>query len=115
MILVTSVHKVQELDIAILFTDRHAYPPLARFFDDVTMLEEIDWPLLQQRDSRRDEDDPEKVERYQAEALVHRNLPTAPLLGAICCSDAVKRFIDRWVANVGVTLDVRSIPGWYFQ
>ena len=78
-------------------------------------LDQIDWPLLQQRDFRRDDDDPEKVERYQAEALVHRHLPVAALLGAICYSDEVKQSIGRELANAGITLDVRAIPGWYFQ
>ena len=90
VILVSSVHKVRELGIPIIFTDRHAYPPLSRYFSDVARLDQVDWPLLQQRDFRRDEDDPEKVERYQAEALVHRDLPVAALLGAIFYSDAVK-------------------------
>jgi hypothetical protein len=30
----------------------------------------VDWPLLQKRDFKRDPDDPAKLERYQAEALV---------------------------------------------
>lgn len=115
VILVSSVHKVRELGIPIIFTDRHAYPPLSRYFSDVARLDQVDWPLLQQRDFRRDEDDPEKVERYQAEALVHRHLPVAALLGAICYSDAVKRSIDPQVANAGFALAVRSIPEWYFQ
>ena len=115
VILVSSVHKVRELGVTALFTDRHAYQRLARYFNDVARLDQIDWPLLQQRDFWRDDDDPEKVERYQAEALVHRHLPVAALLGAIRYSGVVKQSIGREVANAGVTLDVRAIPGWYFQ
>ena len=47
--------------------------------------------------------------------IVHRHLPVAAFLGVIRYSAEVKHSIDREVANAGVTLDVRAIPGWYFQ
>jgi hypothetical protein len=46
-ILVSSLHKVHLLGLSFVFTDRHAYPPLARYFNSVDSLNEIDWPLLQ--------------------------------------------------------------------
>ena len=33
-ILISSFHKLRDLDLQIVFTDRHAYPKLARYFDD---------------------------------------------------------------------------------
>ena len=88
---------------------------LARYFDDLGRLAEIDWPLLQRRDFKRDADYPEKVERYQAEALVHRHLPIAALHGVICYSAEIKHTIDTEVVACGLTLDVRAMPGWYFE
>jgi len=52
---------------------------------------------LQRRDFRRDPDDPEKVERYQAEALVHRCLPLETLLGIVCYTDTMKDFLNHKV------------------
>lgn len=114
IILVSNLRRVHKLGLRFAFTDRHAYPPLAQYFDDLGQLSAIDWPLLQNRDFKRDPDDPEKVERYQAEALVHHHLPIAGLLGVICYSTEMKGKIERKVADRGLTLDVRAMPGWYF-
>lgn len=113
-ILVSSVHKVRELGLDFVFTDRHAYPPLARYFNDVTHLCEIDWALLQARNFKRNPDDPEQIERYQAEALVHRHVPIAGLIGIICYTRAVKDDLDVQIQAHGLRLDVRVMPQWYF-
>lgn len=112
--LVSSVHRVRELGVSLVFTDRHAYTRLARYFSDPVQLSEVDWPLLQRRDFRRDDDDPEKVERYQAEALVHRHLPVQGLLGIVCHDEAVRSTIVQLVTARGLNLDVRALPHWYF-
>lgn len=114
VILVSSLHRVHELGLKFVFTDRHAYPPLARYFDDLAQLPEVDWPLLQRRDFQRDPDDPIKVERYQAEALVHDHLPVAGLFGVICHSEEMKCTIQHQLAVRGLQLDVRALPRWYF-
>ena len=114
VILVSSLRRVQELGLPFVFTDRHAYTQLSRFFDNLANLADIDWQLIQRRDFKRDPDDLEKVERYQAEALVHRLLPIAALLGVVCYNNDTGKTIQRAVENRGLQLDVRAIPGWYF-
>ena len=86
VILVSSLRKVHALGLPVVFTDRHAYASLARYFDDLARLQEIDWALLRSRDFKRDVEDPVKVERYQAEALVHRHVPIAALSGVVVFS-----------------------------
>lgn len=113
-ILVSSVHKVQALNLSIVFTDRHAYSPLARYFNDVAHLGEIDWPLLQARNFKRNPDDPEQIERYQAEALVHRHMPISGLIGIICYTQVVKTGLDAQIQAQGLQLDVKVMPKWYF-
>lgn len=113
-ILVSSVHKVRILGLDFVFTDRHAYPPLARYFNDAASLGEIDWPLLQARNFKRNPDDPEQIERYQAEALVHRYMPISGLIGIICYTNAVKTDLDAQILGQGLQLDVRVMPQWYF-
>jgi hypothetical protein len=113
-ILVSSLHKVRKLDLNFVFTDRHAYPPLARYFNDVAQLREIDWTLLQARNFKRNPDDPEQIERYQAEALIHKHVPISGLIGIICYTDAVKTGLDTQVQAQGLMLDVLSMPQWYF-
>lgn len=112
-ILVSSAHKVRELGLTFVFTDRHAYAVLARYFNDVAHLGNIDWPLLQARNFKRSPDDPEQTERYQAEALVHIHVPISGLIGIICYTQAVKASLDALIQSEGLQLDVRVMPQWY--
>lgn len=114
-ILVSTLHKVHQMGLPFVFTDRHAYPPLARYFNCIQSLNEIDWPLLQARNFKRNPDDPEQIERYQAEALVHDHLPVTGLVGIICYTDAVKNTLDQHVQARGLNVDVRVMPQWYFR
>jgi hypothetical protein len=65
------------MGVQFLFTDRHAYLAAAQFHDGFDDLNQIDWPILQARDFRRDVEDPGKIERYQAEALIHQHMPVS--------------------------------------
>ena len=89
VILVSSLPVLKSLGAPFVFTDRHAYLSAAQFHSDLSMLDQIDWTLLRQRDFRRDPEDPGKLERYQAEALVHQQMQMNALLGIACNSDNV--------------------------
>lgn len=114
VILVSSLRRASELGLPFLFTDRHAYSGLASFFDDLARLDQIDWQLLQRRDFKRDPEDPSKLERYQAEALVHQHVPVAALLGIVCYTDTVRAEIESRMQAQGVALPVHARPNWYF-
>jgi hypothetical protein len=114
VILVSSIHKVQSLGLDYLFTNSHAYYRWATYYNAIQHLDKIDWPLLQQRDFKRDADDPAKFERYQAEALVHQHCPVDALLGIVCYTDKTKISIEGLLSENGINLDVHARPGWYF-
>lgn len=114
VILVSSLYRVAELGLPFVFTDRHAYTQTANYYSGLSDLRFIDWPLLQQRNFKRDPNDPEKVERYQAEALIHRQAPIQALLGVVCNTPQVKSELEEQVARTGVQLDVYCRPQWYF-
>lgn len=113
-ILVSSLHRVKAKALQFIFTDRHAYPQLARYFNDIKQLNEIDWSLLQARNFTRNPDDPEQIERYQAEALILDHLPIEALLGIVCYTKDVKTMLDTELENRSLTLNIQVIPGWYF-
>ncbi|MEJ5862564.1 type II toxin-antitoxin system toxin DNA ADP-ribosyl transferase DarT [Pseudomonas farsensis] len=115
VILVSSLYRVDELGLPFVFTNAHAYPDWTNYYGDLASLGEIDWPILQRRDFKRDPDDPRKIERYQAEALIHHHLPITGLLGIMCYNDATKQRIEQDVAARGLTLSVHARPTWYFQ
>ena len=114
VILVTNLHRLRELGIRFIFTNQHAYPPNADFYDDLARLDRIDWTILQNSDFKRDLDDPGKVERYQAEALVHQMLPMNALVGIACNDAAGVLDLSGLVAAHGLAVPVAARPRWYF-
>ena len=98
-----------------LYTDRHAYTMTAEWTantDDLATL--IDWDILRRHDFARSDAYPDKMERYQAEALAHRRVPSAALLGIGCASDRVRLAVEQAVQTSGAAVQVFSRPGWYF-
>lgn len=114
LILVSSLHRMSELGLPFVFTDSHAYYQWANYYRDLDDLQHIDWPLLQQRDFKRDADDPAKIERYQAEALIYQHCPVDALLGIMCYTPALQQSIAQQIQLRGLELKVHARPGWYF-
>ena len=115
VILVSSLRRVEELGLAFVFTDKHAYFRWTRCYTDLNCLDQIDWPLLQRRDFKRDPDDPDKLARYQAEALVHRHVPLHALLGLVTSTHSQRDEIALKIARRGLDLPVYARPDWYFS
>ncbi|WP_109513750.1 type II toxin-antitoxin system toxin DNA ADP-ribosyl transferase DarT [Pseudomonas ovata] len=114
LILVSSLYHVQSLGLRFVFTDAHAYPHWTGYYSDLQHLERLDWAILQQRDFKRDPDDPRKMERYQAEALIHEHVPVAALLGIVCYNEDLQRWVTEEVRQRQLDLPVHARPGWYF-
>ena len=115
VIMVSSLKGLAESGVSAIYTDRHAYLHAARFFTSMDHLDQIDWPLLQRKDFKRDVDDPEKTDRYQAEALIHGHLPIERLRGIVSFGENEKRTLERHCREAGVNLTIVGQPGWYFQ
>ena len=113
-ILVSSIPRLDELERCYLISDRHAYLQLAQFVSDATGLDRIDWPLLQSKDFARDLDHPDRFDRYQAEALVHRHLPCSGLLGIACHGEAQRARLDGQLTRRGMTLKLVVQPAMFF-
>lgn len=69
---------------------------------------------MQQRDFRLDPEDPEKFDRYQAEALIYQHLPINSLKGIVCYTEEQRLQIQEEVKARGLTLTVVAKPTWYF-
>ncbi|CUB02933.1 type II toxin-antitoxin system toxin DNA ADP-ribosyl transferase DarT [Marinomonas fungiae] len=114
VILVSSIPKLLENNIPFVFTDRHAYTQLAEFFNQYNDLVNLDWNILQNRDFQRDANDPEKIERYQAEALVYQHLPVQSLLGIVCYTEDIKLQLEQAIQVRSLALEVHKMTQWYF-
>ena len=114
VILVSSLHHITKKGLPFLFTNMHAYYRWASYYDDLAHLDQVDWPLLQARDFRRDENDPVKFERYQAEALIHKHCPVSGLIGVVCHSETGKMSAQSQIDANGLNLPIYVRPDWYF-
>lgn len=114
VILVSSLRRLQQLQHPFIFTDQHAYVNSARFYSNLDQLDQIDWPILQASDFKRDLEDLGKFERYQAEALVYHSLPTTALVGIACSDQVAVASVSEQVAAHDLTVPVASRPNWYF-
>lgn len=115
VILVSSIPKLIDSKVPFVFTDRHAYTAFAEFFDNSDELIKLDWPIIQQRNFQRNQDDPAQIERYQAEALVYKHCPITSLLGIVCYTDEMKQQLEQIVKEKYLAIDVRKMTQWYFQ
>ncbi len=113
-ILVSSLHSVKKAGHPFVFTDRHAYLQTAQGFDDLSHLDKIDWTILQRRDFKRDPENPEKVERYEAEALMHKRLPFEGLCEIACYDNPSAGSLQKELTKRKLTLKVSIKPDWYF-
>jgi ssDNA thymidine ADP-ribosyltransferase, DarT len=115
VILVSSLHRLTELNVPFVFSDRHAFLKTASFSSELADLNRIDWKILQGRDFKRDPNDLEKMDRYQAEALVHLRMPVEALLGAACYDQASCADLETAIKQRQINLRVVVQPNWYFS
>lgn len=111
--LISSLPNLMQNSIPFMFSDRHAGMNTAQFSSDLRTLDRIPWVGLQTLDFKRDDNDLEKFERYQAEALVHRHLPVSGLIGAACHDNDSATYMEKCVANSGGDLKIVLRPDWY--
>jgi len=114
VILISSLHKIAQRSIHFVYTNQHAYPVMAEYFNDLARLDQIDWAILQRRDFKHDPDDPGKKERYQAEALIHRHLPVDALAGIVCYNQETKGFVETELKARRIDLQTVAKNTWYF-
>jgi len=113
VMLASSLHRVTAQGVRFVFTDRHAYLQAAKFSSDLADLTVLDWKSLRARDFRRAPEDPSKMERYQAEALIHQHLPVGGLAGLACHGAAQRQTLEAEIARRGLELKVLTKPEWY--
>jgi hypothetical protein len=113
-ILVASLPDLAARGVRFVFTDRHAYLVAARFYDQLSDLDRVDWEILRQSDFQYDENDPGKMDRYQAEALVHHHVPAEALGGIIAYDEEVRTRLQSLVEQAGHATPVVARPEYYF-
>jgi|SRR5664279_5593417 len=112
--LVSTVEQLQTCQATFIFTDRHAYVQGAAYYTNLARLEDLDWPLIQGRDFRRDPNDPGKLERRAAECLVHHHVPFTAILQIACKDTERENFLHEQVTARQNAVTVIQAHQWYF-
>lgn len=115
VVLVARLPMLLDAGIRCITTDRHAVLETAKFFDGRAGLGHVDWQLLQGRDFRRDPTRSDKLERYQAEAMIHGSMSADLLAGMACSSETVQRELASLVAGASLGFPVTVRPTWYWR
>lgn len=114
VILVASLRRLATAGLEFVFTDRHALLVTATFLTSLDDLGRIDWEGLRNRDFKYGDDDPGKMERYQAEALVHRYLQVKLLDAVVCYDPGQEALVTGWARDAGAKVRVRVSRRLYF-
>ena len=115
LILVTSLHRLRGAEVPFVYTDRHAYLRNAHYSSDLNELpNRIDWDILQRSDFQYDAQDPGKMERYQAEALVYQQLGFEHVICILAYDDQSKADIERVVGASHQATPVRVNRRFFF-
>ena len=112
--LVASLRSLAAHGVPFVFSDRHALMTGATFSTALDDLDRLGWEYWQCQDFKRDPNDPEKFERYQAEALIHRHLPVERVDAIACSSELEQARVAEMVHNCGEEIEVVCRRHWFF-
>ncbi len=112
--LVASLRSLAAHGVPFVFSDRHAFMNGATFSTALDDLDGLGWEYWQRQDFRRDPDDPEKFERYEAEALIHRHLPLERIDAIACSNEREQARVAEMVHNCGGQVEVVCQGRWFF-
>ena len=112
VVLVASLRDLGAAGVSFIFSDQHAVLDYAEFFDstELDQLDRLDWRSLQNQDFKRDNENPSKTDRYQAEALIHLHLPIGRLKGIACWRPREVERVRAWAAEMGADVRVNTAP-----
>jgi hypothetical protein len=113
--LLTTVERLVELGLTLVFTDRNAAVSLADFTTEVDSLDSfVDWPLMHAKMWNNTAEDPDRRERRMAECLVHEGVPWGAFNGVATRTRMRRAEVQAVLAGTGLADRVEVRPGWYF-
>jgi hypothetical protein len=73
--LVTNCQTIEQSGLPYVFTDGHAVMRRTQFYNNLSDLDKIDWPLMKAKMWNATADDPDRTRRRQSEFLIYSFLP----------------------------------------
>ncbi len=116
--LVTTLERMHETGHTSILTDRNAALRYTAFrvFDPADTIDDdfVDWPLMQSRYWSSTPDEPQRMERRMAEALVHERVGWDAITQIGTQSDTVAIEVRAILASSRSNIPVHVRPEWYF-
>lgn len=110
----TSTAMIQQHCPAFVFTDAHAIRRLTNFYEELTDLDKIDWPIMKATIWTDTDEDPNRKARRQAEFLVHNEVPLKACLGFAVYDEQIKHRVEQLLQQNGISLPVAVRRPFYF-
>lgn len=112
-VIVSSLNRLERAGCQYVISDRNATLAHATIRAGRELLQDLSWSNWQNRDFKHDPDKPQKIEQYQAEALVYKVLPAEAIGAIITYDDASKASVQTAVTNAGINIPVHARGAWY--
>ncbi|WP_153060935.1 DUF4433 domain-containing protein, partial [Metalysinibacillus jejuensis] len=110
----TNTAMIQQHCPAFVFTDAHAIRRLTNFYEELTDLDKIDWPIMKATIWTDTDEDPNRKARRQAEFLVHNEVPLKACLGFAVYDEQIKHRVEQLLQQNGISLPVAVRRPFYF-
>lgn len=116
--LFSTLERLHELEHHLVLTDRNAALAYAEFrvFDPADLIDDdfIDWGLMEERYWNNTADEPQRMERRMAEALVHKRVAWDAITKVGTQNEVVASEVRAVLAAAGSSVPVDVRPQWYF-
>jgi hypothetical protein len=113
----TTVERLQECGVALVFTDRNAATSYAAFradSEDWRAAGFIDWPLMGERYWSNDAEHPDRKERRMSECLAHTLVPWHAVQAIGVRDENAAERVQTTLAGADHQPRVLVRPAWYF-
>lgn len=112
--LVTTAQHVAGRGFGFAFTDGHGIMAYTQFFDDLSNLGEVDWPLMTARYWHDTDADGDRKRRRQAEFLVYCGLPWTDISHIVVRSVERQQQVSAIISSCVHKPQIVVQPSWYY-
>ena len=104
--IVCKVHGIVEQCPEWCFTDGHAKNHLTKFFNNLDLLDNLDWEMIRSQYWHNTEEDYDRIRRKQAEFLVKSHVPATCICGLIVLDADQENKAKEIMQNAGLELPI---------
>jgi hypothetical protein len=113
--LVTTVERLAELGLFLVFTDRNAALKVAGFTEAMAQLDHfLDWALMGDERWSNTPEEPDRKERRMAECLAYERVPWEAFTTVAVKTEECAERASKIIAGLGKCTPVDVRPDWYF-